>query len=295
MKGQIIREYGQTLEVEKAGHIYTCFARKNRASMVVGDEVEFSFDEKTQQGIIEKRLPRNSLIARSDRYHPIKEMAANLTQVLVMCALSPPPNEYYLDQYLVAAELAKLTILIVINKYDLWPTHPDTQNIQARYEKLGYSVLFISTRTHYHLSNLKQALAPHTTLIIGPSGVGKSSLINALLGHTVAKTQAISEANQKGQHTTSASMLYHLPDGGNIIDIPGIREFQLPKEQKPFIVNGFRDFWPYLGQCRYRNCAHRHDADCALLAAKNAGFITGERLQNYYRMLDMEGQSASSR
>ena len=91
--GQIIREYGQTLEVEAKGHIYTCFARKNRDAMVIGDRVEFSYDPQTEQGVIEKCLPRSSVIARSDRYHPVKEMAANLTQILVMCAPSPPPNE----------------------------------------------------------------------------------------------------------------------------------------------------------------------------------------------------------
>ncbi len=284
MSGQIIREYGQTLEVEANGQIHTCFARKNLDSLVIGDEVEFAVDPQTGQGIIEKRLPRRSLIARSDRYHPIKEMAANLTQIVVMAAPVPPPHEYYIDQYLAGAELAQLKVLLVINKADLLPDHPEILEFKAFYEKVGYDVLMISALQHAHLAELNQRLAGETSLLMGVSGVGKSSLINALLGEHTTKTSEISIANQKGQHTTSVSKLYHLKNGGHLIDIPGIREFKLPKNQQPHLAQGFRDFWPYLGHCRYRNCSHKDDPGCAIVAAVEADKIAKQRLTNYERM-----------
>ena len=209
-------------------------------------------------------------------------MAANLTQVMVMCAPTPPPHEYYLDQYLVAAELAHLKAFVVINKSDLGPLPA----LQAYYQKVGYDILSLSALTGEGFPALLQHLKTETTLILGASGVGKSSLLNALIGTEVAKTKIISEANQKGQHTTSVSTLYHLKEGGNLIDVPGIREFHLTADHEPQRIQGFRDFWPYLGRCRYRNCAHQNDPGCALEAAVLKGEILKERLHHYYRMED---------
>ncbi len=284
MSGQIIREYGQTLEVEAEGQLYTCFARKNIDSLVIGDWVEFKIDPQTGQGVIEKRLPRQSLMARSDRYHPLKEMAANLTQVLIMTAPSPPPHEYYIDQYLVATELAQLKACILINKADLLPAHPEMTDLQAYYEKIGYEVLIISALAQTHLDALQQRLRQQVSLLLGASGVGKSSLINSLMGQSCTKTNTVSTANQKGQHTTSVSTLYHLPNGGDLIDIPGIREFKLPASETPRLIQGFRDFWPYLGHCRYRNCSHKNDPGCALVAAVQRGQVQAQRLIHYERM-----------
>ena len=284
MSGQIIREYGQTLEVEENGQIHTCFARKNLDTLVIGDYVEFIIDPQTGQGVIEKRLPRQSLIARSDRYHPIKEMAANLTQIIIMAAPIPSPHEYYIDQYLAATELAHLKALLLINKTDLFPNHPEILAFKAFYENVGYEVLTVSARNQDHIPELNLRLANETSLLMGVSGVGKSSLINTLLEENVTKTSLISAANQKGQHTTSVSMLYHLKNGGHLIDIPGIREFKLPKNQQPDLAQGFRDFWPYLGHCRYRNCSHKDDPGCAIIAAVTSGQIQKQRLQNYERM-----------
>lgn len=288
LKGQIIREYGQTLEVEAAGQVYVCFARKNCDSLVVGDWVDFHYDPPSAQGVIEKRHSRGFVMARSDRYHPVKEMAANITQVLIICAFLPKPNEYYLDQSIIAAELAGLKVLLVINKQDLFNGDPQIATLQAHYEHIGYTVLAISTRTGYQLPQLLKTLVGETTLMVGASGVGKSSLINTLLEKDVSSTQALSTANQKGQHTTSRATLYHLPSGGDLIDIPGIREFQLTQDKKRQLLYGFKEFLPYLGHCRYRNCAHQQDPGCAILEALRTGKISQMRLNHYYRMLEQD-------
>ncbi len=277
MQGQIIREYGQTLEVDSQSRIYSCFPRKNIPSLVVGDWVEFDWDPITQQGVITNRLSRKSFLARRDRYHPLKEMAANIDQVVVMIAPIPEPNEYYLDQYLVAAELNKLNVFILFNKADLLDT-AETE-IEKNYKSIGYSVLRISAKTGLGLEVLQTHLTGKLSFLLGVSGVGKSSLINMLIQDAKASVQEISTANQKGQHTTSVSTLYRLSQDTAIIDVPGIRELQLPAALQTHLPAGFREFQPWLGQCRFRNCSHQGDPGCILV-----GKASPQRLKNYYRM-----------
>lgn len=285
MKGQIIREYGQTLEVESDGIVYLCFPRKNLDSIVVGDWVEFEWNAMIKQGVITLRLPRKSILCRSDRYHPIKEMAANLDQVIVIFATLPAPNEFYLDQYLVAAELASLEVCLVLNKVDL-PPCTATVKLMALYQQLGYAVLPISAKSGEGVAQLLAHLAHKTSFLLGASGVGKSSLINRLLQGAVARVETVSDATGKGQHTTSVSMLYHLENGAYIIDVPGIRELKLPLKERDALIHGFPEFRPYLGHCRFRNCTHRDDPGCVIVEKVKAGILPHERLQHYYRMLD---------
>lgn len=286
MIGQIIREYGQTLEVETERTVYSCFSRKNLQSIVTGDFVKFNWDPSTKQGIITERLARKNVLCRRDRYHPVKEMVANIDQIIVMFAPCPRPHEFYLDQYLIAAELIKLPVLMLLNKADLAEvSDPDIQNLKALYENIGYPVLPISTKMQTGIDALTRALAGKVSFILGASGVGKSSLINVLVGESTARVQAVSAANQKGQHTTSTSKLYHLQNKAAIIDVPGLRELQLPLAQHAFIAQGFKEWQRYLGHCRFRNCAHRHDPGCVIVEGVNAGKLNPGRLKNYYRMI----------
>src|ERR1700677_2125663 len=188
MIGQIIREYGQTLEVESERIVYLCFPRKNLESIVIGDFVEFDWDAAVKQGVITKRLRRKRSLCRSDRYHPVKEMAANLDQVVVIFAALPAPNEFYLDQYLVAAELARLSVCLILNKTDLAPT-PAVANLLALYQNLGYPVLPVSAQKGEGLEAVFDKLAGKTSFLLGASGVGKSSLINRLLKEAVARVE----------------------------------------------------------------------------------------------------------
>ena len=224
-------------------------------------------------------------LARSDRYHPVKEIAANLTQVMIVLAAAPQTSEIYLDQYLCAAELARLPVFIVLNKIDLL----DDRNAAIRtaldyYKAIGYNVVPISVAQQQNLPALTALLKDQATLMLGVSGVGKSSLLNRLIGGDAAVGD-ISIANQKGQHTTSTCSLYHLPFGGEIFDAPGIREFHLTAAQKPDLIYGFREFKPYLGHCKFRNCSHQSDPGCALEQAVLEGTISEARFKNYFRIL----------
>lgn len=285
IKGQIVREYGQTLEVESNQQIYECFARKNMDSTVVGDFVEFDWNEAAKSGVITRRLPRKNVLCRSDRYHPIKEMAANTDQIVILFAPLPEPNEFYLDQYLAAAALIDVPALLLLNKVDLKIEAP-LLKLKQFYESIGYPVIEVSAKTGEGVDQVLQKLSGKTSFLLGPSGVGKSSLINALLGSDVARVQTVSKSTQKGQHTTSVSCLYHLQNGGAIIDVPGIRELNLPASFKESLIKGFVEFRPFLGSCRFRNCAHRDDPGCIVLEKVKAGELSETRLKNYYRMLD---------
>ncbi len=283
LRGQIIREYGQTLLVEANQRIYECFSRKNIATTTVGDYV--LIDTSLNNPVIVERLPRSTVLARSDRYHPVKEIAANLTQVMIVLALAPPTSEIYLDQYLCAAELAHLPVFIVLNKIDLL----DASNAAIRtaldyYKAIGYNIIPISVAQQQNIAGLTASLQNQATLMLGVSGVGKSSLLNLLIGGDAAVGN-ISMANQKGQHTTSTCSLYHLPFGGDIFDAPGIREFNLTSAQKPDLIYGFREFKPYLGHCKFRNCSHQGDPGCVLEQAVLLGKISEARFKNYFRML----------
>lgn len=284
LRGQIIREYGQTLLVEVDQKIYECFSRKNVAAITVGDYVVIEAADPTQKPVIVERLPRTSILMRRDRYHPIKEIAANLTQVMIVLALSPETAEIYLDQYLCAAELAGLPALIVLNKIDL----AIKKFAELKYyQNMGYPFIEISVMQHTNIADLAALLKDQATLMLGISGVGKSSLLNLLTGKD-ARIGEISVANQKGQHTTPTCSLYHLPFGGKLFDAPGIREFNLVAEQKAHLLKGFRDFKPYLGQCKFRNCRHGEEPGCALKEALAQGKISPTRFKNYLRILSAD-------
>lgn len=284
LRGQIIREYGQTILVEANQQVYECFSRKNISDLTVGDYVLIEQSDQAQKPVIVERLARRSILMRRDRYHPQKEIAANLTQIMIMLAVQPEPSEFYLDQYLCAAELSHLPVIIVLNKIDLL-TQPEKFTWLDDYQALGYPFIKISVSTEQNITALTHHLSQQATLMLGTSGVGKSSLLNLLTGSD-AKTQAVSFATQKGQHTTSTCTLYHLPFGGELFDAPGIREFNLVAAQQTKLIQGFREFKPYLGHCKFRNCQHGSEQGCALKAALKEGKISPTRFKSYLRMIE---------
>ena len=288
--GIVVAHFGQTLDVEAAnGERYRCYARQNLGALVTGDRVIWRAEHgDAQRGVIIALEPRNNLLQRPDPYKITKPIAANIDQVFVVAAVVPEPVPYFIDKYLVAAEHCGLPVCVLLNKSDLVEDKQGLSILKARYECIGYPVVECSAVTAYGFDSLCRQLHNKTSIFLGQSGVGKSSLLNTLLGDAVAAIGEISDANRKGRHTTTTARLYHLSDNGDIIDSPGIREYGLQHLTAQQVAQGFVEFRPYLGQCRFRDCAHRQEPGCALSAAVDAGVIDRSRMESFQRVIDQD-------
>lgn len=254
----------------------------------VGDYVKIRKVDDTT-GLIEEILPRKSELSRldagsNDRRQIQQTLLANLTQVVVVFATAQPePHFGLLDRYLAICEAAQLPPVICINKADL-PHEPEIEEFCSFYSSLGYRVLFTSTHTQLGIDELRGLLKSHTTLFTGPSGVGKSSLVNAIEPGMALRTGLVSDATGKGRHTTTGSQLYPLSDGGWLADSAGIRALAAWNIAPEDLAHCFVEFRPYLGECEYTDCAHLDEEGCAILQAVEDGHIMEERYQNYVRM-----------
>ena len=287
-EGVVIAHYGSQLEVEpgdSAGRSLRCHLRANLEGLVTGDRVVFRAGEPT--GVVVARLPRRSLLSRPDARGVPRPVAANIDQVAIVIAPEPAPHANLIDRYLVATEAMGADALLVVNKADLL-TGDDAAAAMAAllapYEALGYRVIEASRDTA--AATLGAALAGHTSVLVGQSGVGKTSLVNALLPGLGRRTGELSGPGRKGRHTTTTAELHHLVTGGDLIDSPGIREFGLDHLPRDAVAAGFREFRPYLGHCRFRDCRHRDEPGCALLEAVETGAVSSERLASYRHIVD---------
>ena len=288
-EGLVIANFGRTAAVEDdAGHLHQCVVRKKAGTVVCGDRVRW-VEQPGGHGAIEKILPRRSLLSRPDRRERLKPLCANVDQLVIVS--SAPPAERLdtrlLDRYLVAAELTGIDALIVVNKIDL-VDEAAMSRLQAQlkaYETIGYAIVYTSTVTGEGMPRLRRGLQARCSVLAGESGVGKSSLIKLLIPDLDIRIGALSEASGKGRHTTTTTTLYHLKDGGEIIDSPGVREFGLWHITAPELEDGFREFHELKGQCRFRNCRHIGEDGCAIEAAVSAGRIAPERLASYREIM----------
>jgi ribosome biogenesis GTPase len=286
-EGLIISHFGTQVEVEDAsGERQRCFIRANLPALVTGDRVVFCAGE--YAGVVVALHERRTILKRPDPYTGLKPVAANIDQVVVVIAPQPTPYADLIDRYLVAAETAGIEPLLLLNKTDLLgqPELKDTVDaVLEPYKALGYRVVTTSAN-RADLSALVDVLQDHVSVFVGQSGVGKSSLVNSLLPAAALRTSELSQYNQKGQHTTTTARLFHLPTGGVLIDSPGIREFGLWHMSRVELEQGFREFAPFLGACRFRDCKHEAEPDCALIAAVDGGRITEARFRSYQILVD---------
>ena len=215
-------------------------------------------------------------------------MAANIDQIVLVIAPLPEPHANLIDRYLVASEACDIEPVIVLNKVDLlrqdseWTAR--IEELLAPYPGLGYRLLRTS-RDEGGLTSLLQALENKVSVFVGQSGVGKSSIINRILPDAELRVGALSEASAKGTHTTTTAELVHLPGSGSLIDSPGIREFGLWHMSREQVEQGFREFRPFLGLCKFRDCRHEQEPECAILAAAEAGAISAVRMESYRRII----------
>lgn len=293
--GLVIAYFGNSVAVEAAdGQVLQCHLHRNQALPVVGDRVAYQ-QENNDTATITHILPRHSLLTRGDGHDNVKPLAANIDVIAIIMAPPPVFSEYLVDRYLIAAELLAISPIIVLNKIDLLTetTRDATLALLQTYQAISYPVILSSIYTLDGLHALSTQLKHKTAVLVGPSGVGKSSII-AALGHDNILVGDVSPKGA-GKHTTTATRLYHLPEATHIIDSPGVREFNLWPISKDDLFRGFKEFQPFLGQCKFRNCLHHVEPHCAIQTAASHGKISPKRLANYHTLLKKIGEQRESR
>ena len=300
-EGLVIAHYGQQLDVEalegdQEGNVVRCFVRANIDSLVTGDKVVWR-PGKNETGVIVARSERRNLLQRPDNFGALKPVAANIDHIILVIAPEPEPHDNLIDRYLVASEITDIPAVILLNKTDLI-TDSNREYIDAllgRYEALGYEVVRTSAAESGDKPSpeVEALVKDQTSVFVGQSGVGKSSIIQTLMPDEAIRVGAVSESTGKGIHTTTTAKLFHLPLGGDLIDSPGIREFGLWHMTAQEIEYGFREIREVIGTCKFRNCRHMGDPGCAIDRAAEEGKISPERLKSFHRILqDMTEQQA---
>lgn len=284
--GLIVSHFGQQVEVEgDQGQRQRCHVRSQIGDLVTGDAVVWRAGNPT--GAVEARLERRSLLSRPDNHGKLKPVAANIDNILIVIAPRPQAHANLIDRYLVAAEAIGISPVLVLNKHDLIDddNRETLQDMLARYRRIGYPIIEASTKTRDGLVALKALLNNKISVFVGQSGVGKSSLVNILLPGSDLRVGELSEGTQKGRHTTTTARLFHFPEGGSLIDSPGIREFALWNLSREEIEQGFIEFRPFTSTCRFRDCRHEAEPGCALLAAVADGQVEEQRLISYRQIV----------
>ncbi|WP_367420592.1 ribosome small subunit-dependent GTPase A [Snodgrassella alvi] len=282
LTAQIVTSFGRRFQVRTAaGKMYEATTRKKRIDFACGDIVHIGHINQ-QQAVIEDYLPRRSLLYRQDATRT-KLIAANVTLMLIVLAAVPTPSELLLQRALLAAEAADITPLIILNKADL-PQNAEWLVKLSYYQSLGYKVINISALNDITL--LREHLQGECAILLGQSGMGKSTLTNALLGKEQARVGTISSALDSGRHTTTHAQLYDLNTESQLIDSPGLQAFGLHYLHTGDLLHYFPDMRTYIGQCRFHNCTHRQEPGCALKQALAEGKLKPERLRFLQNITD---------
>ena len=278
------KRYGVEISDADVARQISCVTRGKKTDLACGDRVEIKLTE-TSEGVVERSLPRSSLLYRSNAYRS-KMLAANVTKVIIVLATTPSFYEALLNRCLIAAEAAGIEVLIVLNKCDIAERSPGQHNEAmeklALYSSLGYQVQPLSAKLD--IAPLRQWLGGHVSVLVGQSGMGKSTIVNALLPDLQVRTQEVSEVLDSGKHTTTAAHLYHLDAESDLIDSPGLQEFGLNHLDIEQLEHAFIEFRPYLGKCRFNNCRHMKEPDCAIIGAVEQGSISAKRLAYYQEL-----------
>jgi ribosome biogenesis GTPase len=287
LAGLVIVNYGKHLLVEdSAGTLVRCVARRNLERAVCGDHVQW-LPNADGSGVVEAILPRQTVLQRHIGTRSASPLAANLDQLLIVAAPEPGIDAFLLDKYTVTAELAQLAPVIVLNKSDLLADRElqAVDELLAGYRAIGYRCLLTSARENAGMEAFRACLQNRTSILLGQSGVGKSSLIKRLLPDLDIEIGRLSAASGQGRHTTTATTLYHLPGGGDLIDSPGVRDFHPDPVPAGELGHGFREFREYAGQCRFSDCLHNGEPGCAVEQAMQQGRIDARRMESYRRLL----------
>jgi ribosome biogenesis GTPase len=289
--GIIIAAHGRHYLAESEGRRLQCVTRGKKTNVAVGDIVDLTLTS-PDQAVIDKIQERKTLLYRSDQYKS-KLLAANVTQLFIVVATEPGYTDDLVSRALVASEAAGIAARLILNKVDVTENLEHTRRRLEMYTAMGYPVHEVSAkgRPEQTVDALAPLLANQSTILIGQSGMGKSSLINLLIPDADIATREISAALDTGKHTTTFTRLYHLDAQATVIDSPGFQEFGLYHLSEGMLERAFRDFQPYLGGCKYYNCRHLLEPQCAVLDAVRAGKIARMRHELYGQLLHESAQT----
>ena len=286
-EGLVIAHLGQGIAVEHENRIILCQTLRKLETVAVGDKVLWS-QTSPEQGRIESILPRRSLLARPTRNNKIRPVAANIDTVYVVIAVEPYCDFLLIDQYLAVCENSQINVALILNKADLGQSEAIEQELLT-YQSLGYQIHRVSSKTGMGLTELKLALQNQVSVFSGQSGVGKSSITNALIPDKNLRTNTVSETTKHGRHTTTAATLYHIDNGGDLIDSPGVAIFGLADLNRQQLAQGYREFLPFIDDCKFNDCSHHHDKGCAVRVTAEDGDITMARYQRFLKLTQKMG------
>jgi ribosome biogenesis GTPase len=290
--GRVVAGFGRHVLVEDAeGERHRCMISGRRLRPVCGDKVRWARPSDQSDGLVVAIEPRHNELARPSRRGRKEVLGANIDQLLIVMAPIPQPDLFIVDRYLAAAELMDAEACVVCNKGDLEQTGDPLE--AGEFTRAGYAVIETSAQTGAGLEKLAALMRGKTSIFVGQSGVGKSSLINALMPGLDLATDEVSRASGEGKHTTTASVLHHLPHGGEIIDSPGVRDFAPPTMDPASVASGFREIRELVDRCRFTDCMHLKEPGCAVKAAVESGAIAARRYESYRRLVRLMGQLAA--
>jgi ribosome biogenesis GTPase len=285
--GRVMSSYGHQVLIESEDRSVKqrCFSRAN-LSLVCGDFVQWR--QGHDEGVVEHQLQRTSALTRPDSYGNMRTIAANIDQLLITVAARPEAHANLIDRYIIAARLQNIEPVLVFNKQDIEPT-PKILELSKCYHSLGLKSLSCSSKTGAGISELESLLQDKTSIFVGQSGVGKSSLLQYLMPSEEIEIGELSHASAKGRHTTTQASLYHFKNGGECIDSPGIREFGLWHIEKEDVMLGFPDIEKFAQSCKFRDCAHKNDQGCEVQAAIERKELSEQRFESYKIIVEQLG------
>jgi ribosome biogenesis GTPase len=292
----VIATYSRRMRLRLAdGHEVEARIKGKRLKPVCGDRVTAETIDNETDWLIASIAPRRNELTRPDRRGRAEVLAANVDCLVAVAAAEPKPDWYIIDRYLCAAELMGIVAVVVYNKIDLDTSPTSPADELANYRRIGHDVAQCSANDGRGIAELGTLIGNRCTIIVGQSGVGKSSIINRLSSGAQQRVSTISDKTGEGRHTTVNSMMIALPEGGYVIDSPGVRDYAPALESARNAAGGFREIVAAAQHCRFANCQHLREPGCAVKSGVEEGSITARRYESYRRIVNLTEQLTGDR